>query len=1423
MLSRTFDSGMTMGLSDARWKSITPSTFTWEQDALTFIRERLPDYDPYRAWSNFEFIADDGTINEVDLLVLSPVGFFLVEIKSWPGMLRGDLMTWVVEHDGRAHTHDNPLFLANRKAKKLAALLRRQKGAKDIHVPFIEPLVFLSHENIRCHLPPGSRTRVTVRDRENAGAAYPSGIISALTSRAFEGAADTPQTRIDRPLAKAVVTAIEQAGIHESHRSRRVGDYLLKELLFDAPNGVYQDWLGEHVQSQEARRIRIYTASRAASEESRELTRRAANREYQILSALVHPSMPQVETPVQHDLGTALLFRIRKNATRLDHLFAEKGDSLSVDFRFVLVRELAEAMKYAHEKKIYHRALSPQSVFVTNVDTSSPQVQIFNWQASSREGSSSGPSRVSATRHIEDLVESASMAYVAPESLSDPDAAGEQLDAFSLGAIAYFIFSGKAPAASPLELIEKIRDGQGLRISSVLDGAGEAMQELVQLSTHPDTMLRPDSVDDFLKLLDAVEDELTTPTDDEEVANPLDARKDDTLPGGYVVKRRLGKGSSATALLVEKDKREVVLKVVNGPEKNDRIRAEAETLKKLSHPNIAQFFETVTFEKANLAGFTMEYAGERNPDKNQLDLDASLADRLRKEGALQLELLENLGSDLIEAVRYLEQKGVAHRDIKPENAGVGVGSRKDRTRLVLYDFSLSRAPLTEIHAGTPPYLDPYLPFRPKKRWDSHAERYAVAMTLYEMTTGSTPKFSEGNPAARGTEVPVEAERFDATLRERFTAFFRKGFRSNPAERFDNADEMLGAWREIFRNVEQPALATITRDDFNLDEVIAAATPGTSVLEFGLSARAANALDRIGVRTAEELLRFSLIKIHRQRGVGTKTRREIVDLVTMLRARFPDLRQESEPTEPVPLKGVDDAEPEVGSIDLIVKQLIGNPRDQEKAEKKILNHFLGVDLAWMQTPFAWKNQTEVARHFGLTRARVGQVVTKGRDRWRRNPSIRSVRDELVALLDSSGGVLTVREASLALVGSRGSSEVDPIRAQHGSSVVRAALEAESTATEPRFGDRRIGDLVLIARSTELADLADRLGRAADKLSAEEPLAAPARVVETLRQLYANRRIALSAGVQPMTDARLARLAVEASLHAALSSKGEIYPKGMDAERALNLASGALYGAKRLTVEDIQNRVASRYPEAQPLPRRPALDLLLEAQNLSLEWDEGSLQYMYQRPDITTELSGSSSTGTILPAAAYRPDSEERVSAKLFEERLTHALADGGFLVLTTQPKKAAAAERKLAARFGLDVKNLDAIVIGAMRDEAQENEVDWRVVIDADGAAPRSSARNNLAYLVSRAVPRILERMKESRTPLFSYPGLLARYDRMDLIEKLRDEVGTRSSPVHGAWLLVAADAQAGRPVVDGVPVPILSASQWAPIPDAWIDGVLEGQ
>ena len=79
-------------MSDAKknWITVTESRYPWERDALEFVRDRFPDHEPYRAWANFEFIALDGSINEVDLLLLTPMGIFLVEIKSRPGRVYGD-------------------------------------------------------------------------------------------------------------------------------------------------------------------------------------------------------------------------------------------------------------------------------------------------------------------------------------------------------------------------------------------------------------------------------------------------------------------------------------------------------------------------------------------------------------------------------------------------------------------------------------------------------------------------------------------------------------------------------------------------------------------------------------------------------------------------------------------------------------------------------------------------------------------------------------------------------------------------------------------------------------------------------------------------------------------------------------------------------------------------------------------------------------------------------------------------------------------------------------------------------------------------------------------------------------------------------------------------------------------------------------
>ena len=79
-----------MSLGANRWHVIAESSYSWEREALEWLREQLPNHDPWHVWTNFEFIDDEGRINEVDALVLGPPGLFIVEIKSRPGEVQGD-------------------------------------------------------------------------------------------------------------------------------------------------------------------------------------------------------------------------------------------------------------------------------------------------------------------------------------------------------------------------------------------------------------------------------------------------------------------------------------------------------------------------------------------------------------------------------------------------------------------------------------------------------------------------------------------------------------------------------------------------------------------------------------------------------------------------------------------------------------------------------------------------------------------------------------------------------------------------------------------------------------------------------------------------------------------------------------------------------------------------------------------------------------------------------------------------------------------------------------------------------------------------------------------------------------------------------------------------------------------------------------
>lgn len=170
----------------------------------------------------------------------------------------------------------------------------------------------------------------------------------------------------------------------------------------------------------------------------------------------------------------------------------------------------------------------------------------------------------------------------------------------------------------------------------------------------------------------------------------------------------------------------------------------------------------------------------------------------------------------------------------------------------------------------------------------------------------------------------------------------------------------------------------------------------------------------------------------------------------------------------------------------------------------------------------------------------------------------------------------------------------------STALRAALETEKEADDPRFDEYRSGDCV-IAMHPDLKSYAIRLGQVADKLADEDPLPATSRALDRLRSISFP---LLSIELPEFSDNRLLELACVASDHAVLSSKLEIYPRGLSAERALALAQNVLAcppGAS-LTADEIRTRVAARYPDSQPLPDRPELDRLIESLSSELRWND-----------------------------------------------------------------------------------------------------------------------------------------------------------------------------------------------------------------------------
>jgi serine/threonine protein kinase len=1183
---------------EGRWTTVTASQFQHERQALEHIQRLLPDAEPYRAWSNFTFTASTGHVREVDLFVATRTGLYLIEIKSLVGRLIASGSNWIqVRDSGDERVFDNPLHLADLKAKQLRSLLEGaagRLGGKRQRVPYIKAAVFLSNPALRVALPEHQLHWVYGPERAGGSSGGAGNVILPSIWSDLLGAPLRDERHLITPdVSKSLERLLPAVGIERSRRHQRIGSWELEIPAFES-GPTWQDHLARHAQlPSERRRIRIYLVERSAGQADRASIEAAARREMLALHGINHPGIVQVDAFEQHEAGPALVFRHRPEAMRLDHYLARYGARLDAGTRLDMIRQLAEAMVYAHGRHLYHRALAARSVLVlpssyrrarpaaehggkddaaepsvaTEQGWLAPKLQISDWQAAARDSASStgnltGTMLVSmhaeAASRVVPHLEISAAGYLAPElDAPNPDAVG--LDVFGLGALAYLILTGSAPAASRRELLTRLDEARGLHPSAVIDSVSDLSDDFVSQATRPVPTDRPGSVRDLLDLLEVLEDELTAPrlatqppTGDsgqeaaEPEPDPLDARPGELVGGEWRIRRRLGTGSTSRAFLADNEKtgREEVLKVALSDDRASRLEHEASVLRRLGDSRVIRLARQEPLLIGDRWVLVLEHAGER-----------TVARKLRDEGRLTIDELETYSDYLFGAVDYLEGEGVTHRDLKPDN--IVIRKRQNRTyQLVLIDFSLAGISVREIEAGTPRYLDPFLGTGARMVYDDHAERYALAVTLHEMASGELPLWADGSTRAQFTEGPptLATEAFDPAVRDGLTSFFLRALDRDASARFSSLKEMRDSWFALFRAADSvPPVrsdhpATITPADdpaeadadaagdavrppadeaeaaqLARDEAAARATPDTPLEAAGLSPRAISVAHRLNATTVGALLALGSKEIISLPGTGQKTRRELQNRIAQWRRQTAAAAASgavaaddgSGPADTASELPIGTSEADYGrlGVDVVAARLL--PRRAAKGgnatEAEATRLLLGLpDTAGTLPDLpTWPQHQLVAARVGVTPGRIAQVLSKQRRAWSKDPVIESVRTELVALLTDGGRVMGFDELATAVLARRGSAAVAPaVRRALSAAVVRAAIEVDGLTDEPRLWSRRHYERTLVVleatdddgpftpAAPALFDYAIRLGRVADRLAKAESLPAPGTVLREL---------------------------------------------------------------------------------------------------------------------------------------------------------------------------------------------------------------------------------------------------------------------------------------------------------------------------------------
>jgi serine/threonine protein kinase len=270
----------------------------------------------------------------------------------------------------------------------------------------------------------------------------------------------------------------------------------------------------------------------------------------------------------------------------------------------------------------------------------------------------------------------------------------------------------------------------------------------------------------------------------------------------YLIEEELGRGGMAAVFgaLDLRLNRRVAIKVLppehafNASVRSRFIR-EAQMAAQLGHPNIVPIY--AVDERDGLVYFIMALVdGE------------SVAALLARHGALPIEEVRAIISDVADALDYAHRQGVIHRDVKPDNILVDRATR----RPMVTDFGIARAAaeeqrltVTGMAVGTPAYMSPEQAMG-ERDIDARSDIYSLGVVMYQMLAGETPFRATNTPAMLMKHVsepppPLRGRRADVPSAMAYAV--ERALAKRPEDRWGSAAEMRDALHQAQAHAPVP--------------------------------------------------------------------------------------------------------------------------------------------------------------------------------------------------------------------------------------------------------------------------------------------------------------------------------------------------------------------------------------------------------------------------------------------------------------------------------------------------------------------------------------------------------------------------------------------------------------------------------------------